>query len=106
MCNRLRSIKDWFQIPRLLYSGLWVNFEFNPNVAPTEIVLALIAGNGVVLARRKHKGQFRTDLARPDQRTAGYDDCFSRSRWSNLRRLLGPLGGCEVDVLLARGVLH
>jgi putative SOS response-associated peptidase YedK len=28
-----------------------VNFEFNPNVAPTETVPVLIAGNGVVLAR-------------------------------------------------------
>ena len=27
------------------------NFEFNPNVAPTEIVPVLIAGNGVVMAR-------------------------------------------------------
>jgi putative SOS response-associated peptidase YedK len=51
MCNRFRSIKEWSQIPRQLYSGPRVNFEFNPNVAPTEIVPVLIAGNGVVMGR-------------------------------------------------------
>jgi putative SOS response-associated peptidase YedK len=51
MCNRFRSIHEWSQIPRQLYSGPRVNFEFNPNVAPTETVPVLIAGNGVVLAR-------------------------------------------------------
>jgi len=51
MCNRFRSIQEWSEIPRQLYSGPRVNFEFNPNVAPTETVPALIAGNGVVLAR-------------------------------------------------------
>jgi putative SOS response-associated peptidase YedK len=51
MCNRFRSIHEWSQIPRQLYSGPRANFEFNPNVAPTEIVPVLIAGNGVVMAR-------------------------------------------------------
>lgn len=51
MCNRFRSIHEWSQIPRQLYSGPRVNFEFNPNVAPTEIVPVLIAGDDVVLAR-------------------------------------------------------
>ena len=51
MCNRFRSIHEWSQIPRQLYSGPRVNFEFNPNVAPTETVPVLIAGNGDVLAR-------------------------------------------------------
>ena len=51
MCNRFRSIHEWSQIPRQLYSGPRVNFEFNPNVAPTETAPVLIAGNGVVLAR-------------------------------------------------------
>jgi putative SOS response-associated peptidase YedK len=51
MCNRFRSIHEWSQIPRQLYSGPRVNFEFNPNVAPTETVPVVIAGNGVVLAR-------------------------------------------------------
>jgi putative SOS response-associated peptidase YedK len=51
MCNRFRSIKEWSQIPRQLHSGPRVNFEFNPNVAPTETVPVLIAGNGLVIAR-------------------------------------------------------
>ena len=51
MCNRFRSIREWSDIPRDLYRGPRINFEFNPNVAPTEIVPVLAAGNGVVLAR-------------------------------------------------------
>jgi putative SOS response-associated peptidase YedK len=51
MCNRFRSISEWSQIPRQLYRGPSVNFEFNPNVAPTETVPVLIAGDGVAVAR-------------------------------------------------------
>jgi putative SOS response-associated peptidase YedK len=51
MCNRFRSIREWSQIPRDLYSGARINFAFNPNVAPTETVSVLIAGDGVVMAR-------------------------------------------------------
>lgn len=51
MCNRFRSIREWSQIPRDLYRGARINFEFNPNVAPTETVPVLIAGDGVVMAR-------------------------------------------------------
>jgi putative SOS response-associated peptidase YedK len=51
MCNRFRSIKEWSDIPRHLHSGPRINFEFNPNVAPTETVPVLIAGDRVVLAR-------------------------------------------------------
>jgi putative SOS response-associated peptidase YedK len=51
MCNRFRSLEEWSQIPRDLYSGPRLNFEFNPNVAPTETVPALIAGDGAAIAR-------------------------------------------------------
>jgi putative SOS response-associated peptidase YedK len=51
MCNRFRSLEEWSQIPRDLYSGPRLNFEYNPNVAPTETVPALIAGKGAVIAR-------------------------------------------------------
>jgi putative SOS response-associated peptidase YedK len=51
MCNRFRSIREWSQIPRDLYRGARINFAFNPNVAPTETVPVLIAGDGVVMAR-------------------------------------------------------
>jgi putative SOS response-associated peptidase YedK len=51
MCNRFRSLEEWSQIPRDLYSGPRLNFEFNPNVAPTETVPALIAGKGAAIAR-------------------------------------------------------
>jgi putative SOS response-associated peptidase YedK len=51
MCNRFRSIEEWSEIPRDLYIGPRLNFEYNPNVAPTETVPALIAGNGAAIAR-------------------------------------------------------
>ena len=51
MCNRFRSIREWSDIPRQYHSGPRLNFEFNPNVAPTELVPVLVAGEGVVLAR-------------------------------------------------------
>src|SRR6476619_2518328 len=44
MCNRFRSIKEWSDIPRRFHSGPRLNFEFNPNVAPTELVPILVAG--------------------------------------------------------------
>ena len=43
MCNRFRSVKDWSEIPRRLYDGPRLNFEFNPNVAPTELVPVFMA---------------------------------------------------------------
>lgn len=43
MCNRFRSIHEWSGIPRTLYSGPRLNFDFNPNVAPTELVPVLVA---------------------------------------------------------------
>ena len=43
MCNRFRSIKDWSEIPRDLRGTKLFNFEFNPNVAPTELVPVITA---------------------------------------------------------------
>jgi putative SOS response-associated peptidase YedK len=43
VCNRFRSIREWSEIPRYLHSGPRLNFEFNPNVAPTELAPILIA---------------------------------------------------------------
>ncbi|WP_460450299.1 SOS response-associated peptidase [Alsobacter sp. SYSU BS001988] len=43
MCNRFRSVSEWSEIPRRLHSGPRLNFDFNPNVAPTELVPALLA---------------------------------------------------------------
>lgn len=54
MCNRIRSIKDWSELPRTL-SGSWINFEYNPNVAPTEMVPSFLGGGN---------GEFQTRLAR------------------------------------------
>jgi putative SOS response-associated peptidase YedK len=44
MCNRFRGLKDWSEIPRKL--GPRINFEYNPNVAPTESVPAFLAERG------------------------------------------------------------
>src|SRR4051812_4931348 len=43
MCNRFRSIHEWSEIPRRLQHGPRLNFAFNPNVAPTELVPVFIA---------------------------------------------------------------
>jgi putative SOS response-associated peptidase YedK len=43
MCNRFRSLREWSEIPRDLARGARFNFEFNPNVAPTELVPILVA---------------------------------------------------------------
>jgi len=43
MCNRFRSIREWSEIPRWLFSGARLNFAFNPNVAPTELVPIFVA---------------------------------------------------------------
>jgi putative SOS response-associated peptidase YedK len=45
MCNRIRGLKDWSDIPRTL-AGKLLNFEYNPNVAPTEQVPAFLAERG------------------------------------------------------------
>jgi putative SOS response-associated peptidase YedK len=55
MCNRFRSIKEWSELPRDIWRGSRLNFEFNPNVAPSELVPVLLAQPG---------GEPRTVLAR------------------------------------------
>jgi len=51
MCNRIRGLKEWSEIPRSLARPL-INFEYNPNVAPTEQVPAFLAERGKPLATR------------------------------------------------------
>jgi putative SOS response-associated peptidase YedK len=45
MCNRIRGLKEWSEIPRTLARSL-INFEYNPNVAPTEQIPAFLAERG------------------------------------------------------------
>jgi putative SOS response-associated peptidase YedK len=51
MCNRIRGLKEWSEIPRSL-AGSLINFEYNPNVAPTEQVPAFLAERGKPLVTR------------------------------------------------------
>jgi hypothetical protein len=54
MCNRFRSIHEWSEIPRHLPVQTRLNFAFNPNVAPTELVPTFLAtrqGPEPVIAR-------------------------------------------------------
>ncbi len=51
MCNRFRSVKDWSQLPREL-AQTRLNFEYNPNVAPTEQVAVLLGERGQPVATR------------------------------------------------------
>jgi len=43
MCNRIRGLQEWSEIPRALTRLPLVNFDYNPNVAPTEHVPAFLA---------------------------------------------------------------
>jgi putative SOS response-associated peptidase YedK len=43
MCNRIRGLREWSEIPRVLARLPLVNFEYNPNVAPTEQIPAFLA---------------------------------------------------------------
>lgn len=43
MCNRIRGLREWSEIPRMLARLRLVNFEYNPNVAPTEQVPTFLA---------------------------------------------------------------
>jgi putative SOS response-associated peptidase YedK len=54
MCSRFRGLKEWSAIPRKI-AHVPVNFEYNPNVAPTEQVPAFLA---------EADGGVRTMLAR------------------------------------------
>lgn len=51
MCNRIRGLKEWSEIPRTL-AGKLINFDYNPNVAPTEQVPAFLAERGQPLVTR------------------------------------------------------
>jgi putative SOS response-associated peptidase YedK len=49
MCNRIRGLKEWSEIPRTLAP---INFEYNPNVAPTEQIPAFLAERGKPLVTK------------------------------------------------------
>jgi putative SOS response-associated peptidase YedK len=52
MCNRIRGLREWSEIPRTLSRLPLVNFEYNPNVAPTEQVPAFLAERGKPLTTK------------------------------------------------------
>ena len=52
MCNRIRGLREWSQLPRALARLPLVNFEYNPNVAPTEQVPAFLAERGKPLTTK------------------------------------------------------
>src|SRR3954453_1571152 len=51
MCNRYRGVRDWSQIPRNLAQAR-LNFDYNPNVAPTEAAPAFLAERGKQVAAK------------------------------------------------------
>jgi putative SOS response-associated peptidase YedK len=52
MCNRIRGLREWSELPRMLARLPLVNFEYNPNVAPTEQVPAFLTERGKSLTTR------------------------------------------------------
>jgi len=89
MCNRHRGIRDWSEIPRKL-SQARLNFEYNPNVAPTELAPAFLAERGKPLATKMTR--FGVNLAaaggkkRPPLLNARTDS-LRRGSFSRLRLL-------------------
>lgn len=53
MCGRIRSLKDFSQLPRQMADWTRMNFEYNPNVAPTESVPAFLADGKHPLSARQ-----------------------------------------------------
>jgi hypothetical protein len=43
MCNRIRGLREWSEIPRAVSRLPLINFGYNPNGAPTEQVPAFLA---------------------------------------------------------------
>jgi putative SOS response-associated peptidase YedK len=50
MCNRIRGLREWSELPRALTRLPLVNFDYNPNVAPTEQVPAFLTERDKPLA--------------------------------------------------------
>ncbi len=63
MCSRFRSIEDYAQLPHILRWNSLPNFEFNPNVAPTEQVPIFLTDDGEKVARL---GRFGITMSGPD----------------------------------------
>lgn len=55
MCARMKSVKDFLQLPRLMPDWTQPNFEFNPNLAPTE---------STVIIRTSTSEGLKLDIAR------------------------------------------
>jgi putative SOS response-associated peptidase YedK len=50
MCNHIRGLQEWSELPRALTRLPLINFDYNPNVAPTEQVPAFLAERDKPLA--------------------------------------------------------
>jgi hypothetical protein len=46
ICNRIRGLREWSELPRMLARLPLVNFQYNPHVAPTEQIPAFLAERG------------------------------------------------------------
>jgi len=77
MCNRIRGLKEWSEIPRSLARTL-INFEYNPNVAPTEQVPAFLAERGKPINLPSSSAKKRPPLlnARIDPRASSRSSFF------------------------------
>jgi putative SOS response-associated peptidase YedK len=60
MCSRFRGLRDWSDLPRM-FAAHRLNFEHNPNVAPTERVPAFLAESDKPLDAKL--ARFGIDLA-------------------------------------------
>jgi len=93
MCNRIRGLKEWGEIPRSLTRSL-INFEYNPNVAPTEQVPAFLAERGKPLATRM--ARFGINLASSGGKR---HPPLLNARTDSLRRMPAAVGVLFADTL-------
>ncbi|MDB5490378.1 MAG: hypothetical protein JWO78_227 [Micavibrio sp.] len=80
MCNRFRGVDTLNDLPRVYDFGR-INFEYNPNVAPTESVPALLAERG----QEVRVQMARFGIALGPTKTAGARPPLLNSRMDTLR---------------------
>lgn len=96
MCNRFRSLREFSELPRYFQTGPLLNFEFNPNVCPTESVPAWLTDKGKPPTARMARFGIEVQLPNPHPVMNLRMDRLKRGPFSSLvsrRRCIVPAAG-------------
>ena len=96
MCNRFRSLREFSELPRYFHAGPRLNFEFNPNVAPTESVPVWLVDKGEDPVSRMGRFAIEIQLPRPHPVMNLRTDRLKGGRFRSLltrRRCIVPAAG-------------